>query len=277
MLDLKTEYQKLYEALKVYEKEEAKEIAFLLLNHILGISKTNLVTSKSIKEAELKDLDAYIKRLNDWEPLQYIINKAWFCEHEFFVDKNVLIPRPETEELVNLAIAIKPKTVLDLGTGSGCIPVSLALALKNAEVFAIDISEDALKVAQKNAVDLHANVQFGKANLLDYENPFGTKEFDLIISNPPYVKENEKSGIRQNVLNFEPHLALFVENNDPLIFYEKIAKIGLKHLSQNGCILVEINASLGPETCEVFLNAGFSKVEMIEDFFEKNRMIRVNR
>ena len=277
MLDLKTEYQKLYEALKVYEKEEAKEIAFLLLNHILGISKTNLVTSKSIKEAELKDLGAYIKRLNNWEPIQYIINKAWFCNLPFFVDKNVLIPRPETEELVNLGIAIKPKTVLDLGTGSGCIPISLALALKNAEIFAIDISEDALILAQKNAVDLHASVQFGKANILDYENPFGTKEFDLIISNPPYVKENEKSGIRQNVLNFEPHLALFVENKDPLIFYEKIAKIGLKHLTQNGCILVEINAYLGSETCEVFLNAGFSKVELIKDFFEKSRMIRVYR
>ncbi|MCP9770702.1 peptide chain release factor N(5)-glutamine methyltransferase [Lacihabitans sp. LS3-19] len=277
MLDLKTEYQKICEALKVYDKEEAKEIAFLLLNHLLGISKNDIITSKTVKEAEMKDLGTYIERLNNWEPLQYITNKTWFFEHDFFVDQNVLIPRPETEELVSLAIALKPKTVLDLGTGSGCIPISIALTLENSRVFAIDISENALKVAQKNTSNLNANVKFEKASILDFENPFDTAEFDLIISNPPYVKENEKPEIRQNVLNFEPHLALFVTDNDPLIFYKKIAEIGLKHLKQNGCILVEINTYLGPETCEVFRNAGFSKVELIKDFFEKDRMIRVNR
>ena len=277
MLDLKTEYQKLCNALINYEKDEAKEIAFLLLKHLLGISKNDIISSKSIREEELGGLDTYIERLNNWEPIQYITNKAWFFDHEFFVDQNVLIPRPETEELVNLAISLNPKTVLDLGTGSGGIPISIALRMANSEVFAIDISENALKVAQKNALSLKADVHFENANILDFENPFEIREFDLIISNPPYVKENEKPEIRQNVLNFEPHLALFVTDNDPLIFYKKIAEIGLKHLNQNGCILVEINTYLGPETSEVFREAGYAKVELIKDFFEKDRMILANR
>ena len=273
MLDLKTEYKRCCEQVKAYEPSEAKEIVFILFSELLGITKNDLITSKSISEEQLSKMDDIIKRVNTFEPIQYILGKTWFYEHEFFVNENVLIPRPETEELVQKAISLSPKSVLDLGTGSGCIAISTAFGLKHAKVFAIDISENALDIAKKNNENLKANVNIQKADILNFESPFGKRKFDLILSNPPYVKENEMPEMRENVLNFEPHLALFVSNNDPLIFYKKIAEIGQAFLEDKGHVLVEINSYLGPETCDVFTNAGYSKVELIQDFFEKDRMV----
>ena len=273
MLDLRTEYNKLCQQIIAYELSEAKEIAFLVFNHIFGITKTDLISSMPISEEKLVDINEIIFRINKSEPIQYILEKEWFYGHEFYVNSDVLIPRPETEELVEKAINLKPKTVLDLGTGSGCIPISIALALKESEVFAVDISEKALTVAKANAIKLGANVNFKIANILDFENPFSGNTFDLIVSNPPYVKENEKGEIRKNVLGFEPHLALFVKDDDPLAFYIKIAEIGRDLLNENGHILVEINSYLGKETCEVFEKLGYSEVKLIQDFFGKDRMI----
>jgi release factor glutamine methyltransferase len=273
MLDLKTEYKRCCEQVKAYEPPEAKEIIFMVFNERLGVTKNDLITSKSISEEQLSGMDDIIKRVNTFEPIQYILGKTWFYEHEFFVNENVLIPRPETEELVQKAISLSPKSVLDLGTGSGCIAISTALGLKHAKVFAIDISENALDIAKKNNENLNANVKIQKADILNFESPFGEQKFDLILSNPPYVKENEIPEMRSNVLNFEPHLALFVSNDDPLIFYKKIAEIGQAYLEDKGHVLVEINSYLGPETCDVFTNAGYSKVELIQDFFEKDRMV----
>ena len=273
MLDLKTEYKRCCEQIKAYEPSEAKEIVFMVFNERLGVTKNDLITSKPISEEQLSGMDDIIKRVNTFEPIQYILGKTWFYEHEIFVNENVLIPRPETEELVEKAISLSPKSVLDLGTGSGCIAISTALGLKHAKVFAIDISENALDVAKKNNENLKANVNIQKADILNFESPFGKRKFDLILSNPPYVKENEMPEMRSNVLNFEPHLALFVSNNDPLIFYKKIAEIGQAFLEDKGHILVEINSYLGQETCDVFTNAGYSKVELIQDFFEKDRMV----
>jgi release factor glutamine methyltransferase len=273
MLDLKTEYKRCCEQIKAYEPSEAKEIVFMVFNERLGVTKNDLITSKPISEEQLSGMDDIIKRVNTFEPIQYILGKTWFNEHEIFVNENVLIPRPETEELVEKAISLSPKSVLDLGTGSGCIAISTALGLKHAKVFAIDISENALDVAKKNNENLKANVNIQKADILNFESPFGKRKFDLILSNPPYVKENEMSEMRSNVLNFEPHLALFVSNNDPLIFYKKIAEIGQAFLEDKGHVLVEINSYLGQETCDVFTNAGYSKVELIQDFFEKDRMV----
>lgn len=273
MLDLKTEYIRCCEQIKAYEPSEAKEIVFMVFNERLGVTKNDLITSKPISEEQLSGMDDIIKRVNTFEPIQYILGKTWFNEHEIFVNENVLIPRPETEELVEKAISLSPKSVLDLGTGSGCIAISTALGLKHAKVFAIDISENALDVAKKNNENLKANVNIQKADILNFESPFGKRKFDLILSNPPYVKENEMSEMRSNVLNFEPHLALFVSNNDPLIFYKKIAEIGQAFLEDKGHVLVEINSYLGQETCDVFTNAGYSKVELIQDFFEKDRMV----
>lgn len=273
MLDLKTEYKRCCEQVKAYEPSEAKEIVFMVFNELLGVTKNDLIASKSISEEQLSRMDDIIKRVNTFEPIQYILGKTWFYEHEFFVNENVLIPRPETEELVQKAISLSPKSVLDLGTGSGCIAISTALGLKHAKVFAIDISENALAVAKKNNENLNVNVNIQKADILNFESPFGEQKFDLIQSNPPYVKENEMPEMRSNVLNFEPHLALFVSNNDPLVFYKKIAEIGQAFLEDKGHVLVEINSYLGPETCDVFTNAGYSKVELIQDFFEKDRMV----
>lgn len=273
MLDLKTEYKRCCDQISAYEPSEAKEIVFLVFNELWGITKNDLIASKPVLEEQLLSIDDIIKRINKAEPIQYILGKTWFYEHEFFVNENVLIPRPETEELVQKAISLSPKTVLDLGTGSGCIAISTALGLKNAEVFAIDISENALDVAKRNNENLKANVNIQEANILNFESPFGEQKFDLILSNPPYVKENEIPEMRENVLNFEPHLALFVSNEDPLIFYKKIAEIGQIYLENDGQILVEINSYLGQETCDVFTNAGYSKVELIQDFFEKDRMV----
>lgn len=245
----------------------------MVFNELLGVTKNDLIASKSISEEQLSGMDDIIKRVNTFEPIQYILGKTWFYEHEFFVNENVLIPRPETEELVQKAISLSPKSVLDLGTGSGCIAISTALGIKHAKVFAIDISENVLDVAKKNNENLKANVNIQKADILNFESPFGEQKFDLILSNPPYVKENEMPEMRSNVLNFEPHLALFVSNNDPLIFYKKIAEIGQAFLEDKGHVLVEINSYLGQETCDVFTNAGYSKVELIQDFFEKDRMV----
>ncbi|MCP9748502.1 peptide chain release factor N(5)-glutamine methyltransferase [Lacihabitans sp. CS3-21] len=273
MLDLKTEYKRCCEQIKAYEPSEAKEIVFMVFNELLGVTKNDLIASKSIYKEQLSGMDDIIKRVNTFEPIQYILGKTWFNEHEIFVNENVLIPRPETEELVQKAISLSPKSVLDLGTGSGCIAISTALGIKHAKVFAIDISENALDIAKKNNENLKANVNIQKADILNFESPFGKRKFDLILSNPPYVKENEMPEMRSNVLNFEPHLALFVSNNDPLIFYKKIAEIGQAFLEDKGHVLVEINSYLGQETCDVFTNAGYSKVELIQDFFEKDRMV----
>ncbi|OYU65245.1 MAG: protein-(glutamine-N5) methyltransferase, release factor-specific [Cytophagaceae bacterium BCCC1] len=273
MLDLKTEYKRCCEQVKAYEPSEAKEIVFMVFNELLGVTKNDLIASKSISKEQLSGMDDIIKRVNNFEPIQYILGKTWFYEHEFFVNENVLIPRPETEELVQKAISLSPKSVLDLGTGSGCIAISTALGLKHAKVFAIDISENALDISKTNNENLNANVNIQKADILNFESPFGEQKFDLILSNPPYVKENEMPEMRSNVLNFEPHLALFVSNNDPLIFYKKIAGIGQAFLEDKGHVLVEINSYLGQETCDVFTNAGYSKVELIQDFFEKDRMV----
>lgn len=273
MLDLKTEYKRCCEQVKAYEPSEAKEIVFMVFNELLGITKNDLITSKSIPEENLRGIDEILKRINKAEPIQYILGKTWFFEHEFTVNENVLIPRPETEELVQKAISKFPKTVLDLGTGSGCIAISTSLGLPNSAVFAIDISEKALEVAKTNNSKLVAKVNFQKADILNFQSPFGDQKFDLIVSNPPYVKENEMPEMRANVLNFEPHLALFVSNDDPLIFYKKIAEIGQACLENEGHVLVEINSYLGQETCDIFINAGYSKVELIQDFFEKDRMV----
>ena len=273
MLDLKTEYKRCCEQVRAYEPSEAKEIVFMVFNELLRVTKNDLIASKTISEEQLSGMDDIIKRINNFEPIQYILGKTWFYEHEFFVNENVLIPRPETEELVQKAISLSPKTVLDLGTGSGCIAISTSLGLPNSEVLAIDISNKALEVAKTNNSKLVAKVNFQQADILNFKSPFGDQKFDLILSNPPYVKENEMTEMRANVLNFEPHLALFVSNDDPLIFYKKIAAIGQTYLQNDGQVLVEINSYLGPETCAVFINAGYSSVELIQDFFEKDRMV----
>jgi release factor glutamine methyltransferase len=260
------------ERIIVYEDPEAKEIAFLLLEKLCSISKNDIICDKKI-EVPFAILDTYITRINAHEPLQYVLEQAWFCDRHFGVSPHVLIPRPETEELVSLVARQKPSTVLDLGTGSGCIAISLALEMPAAQVFAIDISEKALEVAIRNAQNLKAQVNFSKADILDFKNPFKLAKYEAIVSNPPYIKKDEIPEIRDNVKQYEPHLALFVENHDPFLHYKKIAKIAQQYLEPDGSLTVEINSNLGDETAEIFKLAGFEKVKIIKDFFERDRFI----
>ncbi|MBX2952572.1 MAG: peptide chain release factor N(5)-glutamine methyltransferase [Leadbetterella sp.] len=275
MRSLKEIYEKVSAEIWFYSKDEAREIAFLLLQKLWGISRTDLLVGETDREAD--SLEFYIERINQGEPVQYILGEAWFMNRNFEVNPSVLIPRPETEEMVSRVASLSPKTILDLGTGCGCIPVTLALEIPEARVYAIDISDHALATAESNARAHQAQVSFAHANMLDFENPFEVEEFDLIISNPPYVKENEKPEMRKNVLDFEPHLALFVPDQDPLVFYRHIAEIGFRHLAPGGSIWVEINSYLGRETAAVFEDRGYRHVRLLKDFFGKERFLEIKK
>ena len=278
MLTAKTLFNQLVsEITSVYEENEAKSIIYLLLEHYLKLSKTDIFIGKSIPQ----DLDFHeiIQRIKAQEPIQYIIGETEFYGRKFKVTPDTLIPRPETEELIQLtikSISTIPNSqplVLDIGTGSGCIAISLACELTNAQVYAYDISEEALKIAKKNAEINAANVFFEKVNILEsftiHHSPF-----TVIVSNPPYVMNSEKTDMERNVLEYEPHLALFVEDNDPLIFYRKIAEFAAKNLIDKGLCIVEINQAFGLETAELFWNQGFHEVEVIKDMFGKDRMVK---
>jgi|GWRWMinimDraft_6_1066014.scaffolds.fasta_scaffold05933_2 release factor glutamine methyltransferase len=275
MMNVKELFVKMTSQILHYDTNEAKEIVFLILNDLFGISKNDLILETIVENVDLIKVQEIVNLLNEHVPVQYIIQKAWFRDRPFFVNKQVLIPRPETEQIVDLIMESKPSFVLDLGTGSGCIAISAALEANETTVFAIDISNGALEVAKRNALNLNAKVEFQMANILDFQCPFQQIKFDLIVSNPPYVKKNEMSEIRENVKLFEPHLALFVEDENPLIYYQKIAEIAKNHLTKLGQVLVEINSNLGRETEDIFKKAGFLSVEIIQDFFGRDRFLRI--
>jgi release factor glutamine methyltransferase len=278
-INSKALFNELHRRITVYETEESKEMAALILEKYLGLKKTDLLINQPVEVSEdlRMELDQVIIRINHSEPVQYILNQQWFRNRRFEVNRHVLIPRPETEELIDHAVRHAKelsgtKKVLDIGTGSGCIAISLALEIENAEVTALDISEAALEVAKKNAQNNQADVRFINADVLDPAQ-FPDEKFDIIASNPPYVKENEKGEMRPNVLDFEPGIALFVKDDDALLFYRRIADLGQAHLTPQGFIIVEINSYLGKETSEMFLEKGFGKVTLIKDFFERDRFI----
>ncbi len=278
-------FDELLHQITVYETQEAKEIVFWLLEHELNLKKIDILSNKPVISTKNIDWDLIVTRLNSHEPIQYILGETSFYGRRFLVDDSVLIPRPETEELVDFVCkweqemqrVAAEKKVLDIGTGSGCIAVSLAKELSNAQVWAYDISEKALATAQKNAVINEAvNVVFEKVDILQYlSGGFESeRQFDVIVSNPPYVTKQEAVRMRNNVLDFEPHLALFVEDTEPLIFYQAIARFAFQALEKDGLLVVEINENLGQETAGVFSEAGFSDVTIINDIHKKNRFVR---
>lgn len=265
---------------KKYEHREAQNICNILLEEVTTLSNTQRLINKELQLsiAELAIIENSIEMLLQHKPIQQIIGYTWFANNKFLVNENVLIPRPETEELVDHIVAEnKNKTIsiLDVGTGSGCIAISLKSKLPNASVTAIDISKKALDIANENAANIGADITFIQLNFLDETTWQALPQFDIIVSNPPYIKENEKSAMNNNVLLYEPHLALFVPDNDALIFYEKIALFAQTHLKKDGIIWVEINESLGAETAETFINKGF-KATIIKDMQEKDRMVRAD-
>jgi release factor glutamine methyltransferase len=260
-------------ARKLEESEdEIRALAFTVFDYF-GISRTEIISGQPV-DLDFNKITPIMNRLNQHEPIQYILSEAWFYGRKFFVDPSVLIPRSETELIVDQAKKIFPKKpiqVLDIGTGSGCIAISLALEFPQASVLAIDVSGEALTVAKRNASDLKANVQFQRLDILK-EYSFEQK-FDLIVSNPPYVSSEEKSSMLKNVLDHEPHLALFVPEHDPLIFYKVIAKISVQALSPRGAIVVEINERFADGVKSVFVRAGFKYVQLVNDLGAKNRIV----
>jgi release factor glutamine methyltransferase len=274
-MNLTTLFQSFYSQLQpLYSKQESESLVFWLFEEYLGKSRIDLINNNVVETIPI-ELEKAFKELLTGKPIQYITGKAPFYGREFLVNSNVLIPRNETEELVHLIIKenkISGLRILDIGTGSGCIPITLALEIKDSEVFGLDISEKALSVASKNAISLGAEVVFQKCDILNKEIPF--MDLDIIVSNPPYVRKSEKEMMHDNVLKHEPHLALFVDNDDPLLFYKQIAKKAIKVLRPHGRIYFEINEALGNETADILTEYGYTEVKLLEDLNGKKRMVR---
>lgn len=261
----------------IYNRNEIRTLLQMMFEHFLGWSVAHLLVSKNatINQSDLLKLNFAIKDLRAGKPIQYIIGSTEFCNLTLSVSPHTLIPRPETAELVYL-IADKekerqPQYILDLCTGSGCIAIALAKAFPAAKVFASDISAEALAVAKKNAECNKADVSFVIADILREENPAG-ESYDIIVSNPPYVREMEKVMMNRNVLDYEPHIALFVPDGDPLMFYRHIAEFASKHLRTGGKLYLEINEALGNETAALLEKQGYRPI-IHKDSFGKDRMI----
>ena len=277
--EYRTEFIK--ELTPIYDAGEAESFFYLILeeNHQMKRIDLALNSDLSFSDTEIQYWNSILDELKKEIPVQYLLGKTSFYGLDFEVNENVLIPRPETEELVEWIVesqkskakSQKPK-ILDIGTGSGCIAISLAKNIPNATVFAIDISEKALATAKKNAEINDVNVAFIEKNILKTEDL--EQQFDIIVSNPPYVRELEKQEIRKNVLDNEPHLALFVEDNDALIFYRKIAELAQKNLTQNGQLFFEINQYLGTETVDLLEKMNFKNIELRKDIYGNDRMIK---
>lgn len=251
----------------------------MLLDFYGNILKTDILLSPQLeisKSIEINILNA-INQLKSEKPIQYILGETEFFSNRFFVNENVLIPRQETEELVAWTISEigdnQEISILDIGCGSGCISISLAKALPKAKVYALDISEKALEIAQKNAQENDVKINFIQQNILHTCSL--SRKYDIIISNPPYVRELEKQEIQNNVLNYEPHIALFVPNENPLIFYEKIANLAIKSLNEKGILFFEINQYLSEETSKMLKNKGFKHLELRNDLSGNPRMLKV--
>jgi release factor glutamine methyltransferase len=267
--------QLLFQLYHLYDNREAANIADWVMEHITGWKKIDRIVNKQVPllPEKIALLDRYTQELLAHKPVQYVLHEAWFAGMRFYVDENVLIPRPETEELVEwVAAEAKPNaTILDIGTGSGCIPIALKKKLPNATIYSCDVSAGALEVAKRNAAALKADIQFLHVNFL--QNPEQLPAVDIIVSNPPYIPVSNKSAMQPNVLQYEPHLALFVENDDPLLFYNTIADFAQHKLLPGGAIYVEIHEDLGEATKDLFTNKGFANVELRKDMQGKDRMI----
>lgn len=262
-----------------YEKEEAAANIRWLMEDQLGLSRVDIAMKKGLSEGEeaLEEFGRSLQKVVEGEPIQYVLGYTAFLGEKYQVNPSVLIPRPETEELV-LKICQENSTIrtlLDVGTGSGCIAISLAKALKEASVWAWDVDEGALAVAKRNARNLNAPVRFQQVDALAVW-PEVEKKLDLIVSNPPYIAEQEKQEMRENVLAHEPHKALFVPDKDPLLFYREIAKKGRNYLAERGKLYFEINEKLGKEVVALLESLGYEGVMLHQDFQDKPRMVEAS-
>ena len=280
--ELKSKF--LIEISELYPKEEILSFFFLLVHHKLKLTRADLAirSNQIVENSELTFFLNAINQLKDEEPIQYIIGETEFYGLPFTVDSNVLIPRPETEELVDwilneFRIQNSELRIIDIGTGSGCIAISLAKHLPKAMVYAVDISKQALQIAKKNANHNNVNIHLIKLDILKpnvIEGIDKDLKFDIIVSNPPYVRESEKHEIQKNVLQNEPHQALFVEDANPLIYYDKITDFAKLHLTTNGVLFLEINQYLGKEMVTLLQQKKFKNIELRKDIFGNDRMVK---
>ena len=265
------------ELAELYPETEVQGFIRLLLESVCGWNYTAQILKKNekVEESDFRKIKRLVSRLKEFEPIQYILGETEFMNLKLKVNRSILIPRPETEELVNWIIEtnkIDSPRILDIGTGSGCIPLALKGRIKSAIISAVDISAKALEVAQQNAINNNLDVHFFETNILNWENN-SWNFFDIIVSNPPYVREVEKQKMNRNVLNHEPQNALFVTDEKPLVFYEEIAEFAKKYLIKKGKLFFEINEYLGNEMCNLLKNKGFTEIELRQDINGKNRMI----
>ncbi|WP_215225341.1 peptide chain release factor N(5)-glutamine methyltransferase [Echinicola shivajiensis] len=263
--------------LSIYPDPEAQQLVFWLFEHFLRISRADIIRNIEISEVP-ESLNLALKELESGKPIQYILGHAPFYGRDFKVSPAVLIPRNETEELVHLIIQENQQPnlrILDIGTGSGCIPISLFLEMQQPETHALDISNEALEIAKANATQLHAKINFHKTDILKEEIPL--EELDILVSNPPYVRMLEKTWMRSNVLDHEPDLALFVTDDDPLVFYRTIAQKGLNALKPEGKLYFEINEALGKEMIKLIKTMGYLDVTIHKDLQGKDRMLSATK
>jgi release factor glutamine methyltransferase len=264
----------------IYHDSEAIAVTDWLMEHLTGIRKTarSSQSKKILPPHQVAQLQQYINRLLKHEPLQYVLNESWFCGFRFYVDENVLIPRPETEELVEWIITdcrfpIAELSILDIGSGSGCIPISLKRRLGKANVTGCDKSAAALGVARRNAESLGVQVEFNELDFLSSRDRATLPSYDIIVSNPPYIPEKDRQTMPVNVKDHEPAMALFVPSEDALVFYKAISAFGKDHLQKNGKVYVEINESLGKEVITVFEEQGYQAL-LKQDMQGKDRMVK---
>jgi release factor glutamine methyltransferase len=274
--DLKHQFVNLIST--VYELDECTALFDLTADRYLNISRLSYfqMQNNTVNVPLVHQVLQVANELSTGKPLQYIFGDTVFYGLKFFVNSNVLIPRPETEELVHLIIQTVRKSthvtnnLLDIGTGTGCIPITLKKHLNNLEVSAIDVSPEALDVAIKNAELNEVNINFIHADILSYT---AEKKYDVIVSNPPYIKEDEKASMHLNVLTYEPHLALFVSNENPLLFYKAIAEFSRANLNENGFLFFEINEYLGEQVRLMLAEKGFRNIQVLKDMQRKDRMV----
>ena len=280
------EQQFLNDLADLYDSNEVKYIFFLLLEHRMGWTKTDYLLHKknTLNEEDSTWLANALQLLKVAKPVQYITGHTWFMGMKLAVNDAVLIPRPETEELVNLIINNYRQhfghqlRILDIGTGSGCIAIALKKAFPSSSTYALDISKDALQVARQNAENQSANIEFINADILEWDTYFQPEQrFDIVVSNPPYITIDEQADMHRNVLAHEPHMALFVEGSAPLLFYTHIATFAMEHLQPQGSLYFEINRNYGQQVCELLRKKGFDQVQLHQDMHGADRMVQAKK
>ena len=263
----------------IYSQREAANIVALVMEKITGYSKSERLVHKQLllDAVQQGQFDDFKAQLLQHKPVQYVLHEAWFCGLQFYVDESVLIPRPETEELVETILQDNTSTqnlsILDIGTGSGCIAISLKKKLPESIAYALDISSKSLEIARLNASNNLIKIKFLNANILEQNSYEGLPKLDIIVSNPPYIKQSESAAMQPNVLKYEPHIALFVPDEDALLFYKAIADFALRFLKTGGKLYFEVNELLGEHVAALPSAKKFSAIKIKKDLQQKNRMV----